>query len=782
MTLPLVSCLMPTANRRAFVPRAIEQFLRQDYPERELVILDDGADSIASLVPNDARIRYHRLDARSVLGKKRNLACEAARGELLLNWDDDDWFATWRVRYQVEELMRAGADVSGLDRLWFYEPARERAFRYVFPSRQRKWVAGGSACFTRAFWSRNPFPELAVGEDTRFVWSDPAAKILTLANADFYVALIHPDNTSRKHVQDPRYQPVPIEDLRRVMASSAPSEAAPRDNASAEPSAAPVIPARRVRIGVVVRDRPDLTQASVHALKEAGVRADVVLLVDGASAKTRAELPRAAVTEVIEWPFARGVAASFNRLLASAEADVYVLLENGARGAPGWLDRLLRALDDPKVGLAGPSTNRCWNGQGALPATGGSALEVARMGQVAEERFGDARASLGPLYSLADFCYAVKRELVEAIGGADEGYGLGPCWELDYNARAARSGFEGTWVKGAYVFRAPPEPSRRSEEESLFEAAKRRYQDRLCGLRLKGEKRAYEPHCRGEECADFAPIELVRLRLPLPAAASTAQNTITLESDTVTWGSEAPLVSCIMPTFNRRPFVRLSIERFLEQDYPNKELIVVDDGSDAIDDLLAGIDGVRCVRLSARHSIGEKRNLACAQARGSLVVQWDDDDWFGRSRVTRQVEPILEGRAELTGIEGNLVMTLPAGEFWQLSRGLHQRMFYADVHGGTIAFKKAIWDAGIRYPDSSLAEDAAFLRAALGAGHRLLSVPNDALFAYARHHRNAWQLEVGRHVDAGGWSRAAVPGHISPETLDAYRTGARQLQRSGARP
>lgn len=36
----LVSCIMPTYNRRAPVPRAIRYFLRQDYPKRELILLD----------------------------------------------------------------------------------------------------------------------------------------------------------------------------------------------------------------------------------------------------------------------------------------------------------------------------------------------------------------------------------------------------------------------------------------------------------------------------------------------------------------------------------------------------------------------------------------------------------------------------------------------------------------------------------------------------------------------------------------------------------------------
>ncbi len=71
---PLVSCIMPTADRRRFVPQAIRRFLGQDYPSRELVVLDDGADPVADLIPDDPKIRYIRIAAGRSLGEKCNLA------------------------------------------------------------------------------------------------------------------------------------------------------------------------------------------------------------------------------------------------------------------------------------------------------------------------------------------------------------------------------------------------------------------------------------------------------------------------------------------------------------------------------------------------------------------------------------------------------------------------------------------------------------------------------------------------------------------------------------
>ena len=112
---PLVSCIMPTYNRRAFVPQAIEYFLRQDYPNKELVIVDDGTDPVKELIPTDDCMRYIRLAYRATIGEKRNRACEQARGDIIAHWDDDDWQAPQRLRYQVEALLRAGAALCGIN-------------------------------------------------------------------------------------------------------------------------------------------------------------------------------------------------------------------------------------------------------------------------------------------------------------------------------------------------------------------------------------------------------------------------------------------------------------------------------------------------------------------------------------------------------------------------------------------------------------------------------------------------------------------------------------------
>lgn len=219
--LPLVSAILPTANRRQFLPGAIECFRRQDYPRRELIIVDDGADGIADLVPEegtgDAPIRYVRLNSRHTIGAKRNLACSEAQGEIVLHWDDDDWAAPWRIRYQAQQLLEASAAICGLVRLYYYEPSTARAWEYKYPGGPKPWVAGNTLCYRKSFWDRHRFPDVNVGEDARFVAQAARPQVLVLDDPRFIVAFLHGSNVSPKKTSGTYWTPQPVELIRSIM-------------------------------------------------------------------------------------------------------------------------------------------------------------------------------------------------------------------------------------------------------------------------------------------------------------------------------------------------------------------------------------------------------------------------------------------------------------------------------------------------------------------------------------------------------------------------------------
>lgn len=213
-----------------------------------------------------------------------------------------------------------------------------------------------------------------------------------------------------------------------------------------------------------------------------------------------------------------------------------------------------------------------------------------------------------------------------------------------------------------------------------------------------------------------------------------------------------------MPTRDRPDFAVQAVHYFCAQDYPNKEMVVLEDGSPTLAGRLPDDPRVRYIATGAPlRSIGAMRNEACRLARGEIVAHWDDDDWYGSARLTRQVEPIRRGEADLTALRDSLMLDLATWRFWRCQPDLHRRIFYiGDVHGATMVYRREIWEAA-GFPDQSLAEDAIFLRQALETGSRLVPIDAEGLFVYIRHGANAWQMECGKYAGTEGWETAPEP-------------------------
>ncbi len=119
-SLPLISCICPTSNRvperQYLVEEAIESFLRQSYPRKELIVLNDCPGQ--ELVCDAPGVRVVNVPTRfASLGEKYNAGIALARGDLIANWDDDDISLPWRLSLSVELLGDADAYNPGI--FWF---------------------------------------------------------------------------------------------------------------------------------------------------------------------------------------------------------------------------------------------------------------------------------------------------------------------------------------------------------------------------------------------------------------------------------------------------------------------------------------------------------------------------------------------------------------------------------------------------------------------------------------------------------------------------------------
>ena len=100
---PLVSILIPCFNAERWIAQAIESALAQTWPEKEVIVVDDGSTdrSLDVIRRFDGRIRWETGPNRGG-NAARNRLLELARGDWLQYLDADDYLLPEKVARQVE--------------------------------------------------------------------------------------------------------------------------------------------------------------------------------------------------------------------------------------------------------------------------------------------------------------------------------------------------------------------------------------------------------------------------------------------------------------------------------------------------------------------------------------------------------------------------------------------------------------------------------------------------------------------------------------------------------
>jgi len=100
-----------------------------------------------------------------------------------------------------------------------------------------------------------------------------------------------------------------------------------------------------------------------------------------------------------------------------------------------------------------------------------------------------------------------------------------------------------------------------------------------------------------------------------------------------------PLISVIIPTYNRGWIIKEAIDSVLSQDYRDFELIIVDDGStdNTLEILNAYQDDITVLRQN-NHGVSAARNWGITAASGRFIAFLDSDDLWLPQKLFRQVE------------------------------------------------------------------------------------------------------------------------------------------------
>ncbi len=203
-SLPMISCLTVTYDRLRRLKRAIDCYCRQTYVNRELVILTDGPQRCRRAIQRYIQgldrddLRLVEIDEPNLrLGALRNRAIEAARGEVVCQWDDDDWHHPQRLEQQTARLLETGTWACFLkDHLHFWRPSRRLYWiDGSQPENSRGWIPPTLMMFRdpELRYPNDPSHEEAPSLATHLFQHDVAS---TLARAGhLYVYTYHGANT-----------------------------------------------------------------------------------------------------------------------------------------------------------------------------------------------------------------------------------------------------------------------------------------------------------------------------------------------------------------------------------------------------------------------------------------------------------------------------------------------------------------------------------------------------------------------------------------------------------
>lgn len=111
--------------------------------------------------------------------------------------------------------------------------------------------------------------------------------------------------------------------------------------------------------------------------------------------------------------------------------------------------------------------------------------------------------------------------------------------------------------------------------------------------------------------------------------------------------TERPLVSVVIPTYNRPEMLVEAVESVAAQEYPNLELIVVDDGSrrparEVLDESAPTELRWRCLRHDTNRGANAARNTGIREANGDVLAFLDDDDRWKPEKLEAQVSALRD--------------------------------------------------------------------------------------------------------------------------------------------
>jgi glycosyltransferase involved in cell wall biosynthesis len=205
---PMISVLIPTYNRRKFLPLIISNLRQMDYPKdkMEVCFIDDGKETLIesqhakqfceSLLP--INVRYHRFSARHLsIGEKRNKLVKMATHKICANMDDDDLYMPTYLRYAVSVLQHYKVGIVHSPQMIFCYPNDDFKTTAIVCEAKRQGHEATQVFTKKHFNSMGGYTKNSKGEGAKMVdFNEKKCRCLDVRMC--MMCICHNDNTINK--------------------------------------------------------------------------------------------------------------------------------------------------------------------------------------------------------------------------------------------------------------------------------------------------------------------------------------------------------------------------------------------------------------------------------------------------------------------------------------------------------------------------------------------------------------------------------------------------------
>jgi glycosyltransferase involved in cell wall biosynthesis len=169
----------------------------------EMIVIDDGIDNILNALPEGENIKHFKYNKKECIGRKRNMCVEKATNDIIVFWDDDDYYPVNSLINRVGNLLKSNKDCVFCSSIGCFHIQKLSSIINVSPIQYplEKKVSESTLTFKKSFWKDKEFKYTDRLNEGEYFIEGRVDKCKEISWEGVIVQLLHSYNTNSKNIK-----------------------------------------------------------------------------------------------------------------------------------------------------------------------------------------------------------------------------------------------------------------------------------------------------------------------------------------------------------------------------------------------------------------------------------------------------------------------------------------------------------------------------------------------------------------------------------------------------